>query len=135
MLHIVTVIAVLTNCALMAVASEQGVWVKDKLGSEVGLVIVVVGAEHIMLLIKYWLQTAVSVLPQSVIDAKKAVKFRNARKRNSDMRAKKERRSAGSGRFSDIGGKNNNNGGWRNSSVGGLSILNEEVSERSGGGG
>jgi len=119
----------------MAVASEQGVWVKDKLGSEVGLVIVVVGAEHIMLLIKYWLQTAVSVLPQSVIDAKKAVKFRNARKRNSDMRAKKERRSAGSGRFSDIGGKNNNNGGWRNSSVGGLSILNEEVSERSGGGG
>ena len=90
-LHIVTVLAVLTNCALMATTSSFVRGLIDFIG-EWGLLMVVVGWEHLMLLVKYWMQASVSIYPQSVKDDMKREKFRSSRRRQSAMRAKKERR-------------------------------------------
>ena len=92
-LHIVTVIAVLTNCALMAMTNSMFRWVADKLGG-LALLCIVVGWEHVMLLIKYVMQASFSRFPRSVIDSMRKDRYEMTRKRTSYMKAKKERRSS-----------------------------------------
>jgi hypothetical protein len=91
-LHIVTVIAVLTNCWLMGFTTAQFTWIAEKVG-QLGLFAIVVGWEHVMLLIKYVIQTSTPKLPKSVRDEMKKEQYALERKRNSSMRAKKDRRS------------------------------------------
>mmetsp|Transcript_9876 Transcript_9876/g.14626 ORF Transcript_9876/g.14626 Transcript_9876/m.14626 type:complete len:1416 (-) Transcript_9876:162-4409(-) len=91
-LHIVTVVAVLTNCSLVALTSSQFVWLGEKLG-QLGLFALVVGWEHIMLFIKYLMQSSFPKYPLSVQDALKKERYQISRRMNSNMRAKKERRS------------------------------------------
>lgn len=91
-LHIVTVIAVLTNCWLMGFTSAKISGLAASIGS-LGLFAIVVGWEHIMLLIKYVMQTSISHLPASVRDEIKKEEFRIAKKRNSNLRRKNGRRS------------------------------------------
>lgn len=92
-LHIVTVIAVLTNCWLMGFTNAQFSWIHDQVGN-MGLFAIVVGWEHIMLLIKYVMQTSISKLPKAVRDDMKRVQYKSTRRRNlSLMRATANRRS------------------------------------------
>lgn len=91
-LHIVTVIAVLTNCWLMGFTSAKISGLAASIGS-LGLFAIVVGWEHIMLLIKYVMQTSISHLPASVPYEIKKEEFRIAKKRNSNLRRKNGRRS------------------------------------------
>ncbi|KAL7532498.1 hypothetical protein ACHAXR_004666, partial [Thalassiosira sp. AJA248-18] len=83
-LHIVTVIAILTNCSLMALTRLQFSWLA------VGIAI---GWEHFMLLVKYIMQLTVSTMPAAVQNDMKRKKYDKERKRYSTLRAKKERRS------------------------------------------
>ena len=91
-LHVVTVIAVLTNCWLMGFASANISSLSASIGT-LGLFAIVVGWEHIMLLIKYVMQTSISHLPKSVREEIQKEEFRIAQKRNSNLQRKKERRS------------------------------------------
>jgi len=86
-LHIVTVIAVLTNCALMAVTSNFFGWINDNVGS-VGVVFICIAWEHVMLLIKYIINSASSGLPKSIIDAMKEEKIKAAKRRNVNVGAR-----------------------------------------------
>jgi hypothetical protein len=91
-LHIVTVIAVLTNCWLMGFTNEL---ITNLISDENGLlaIAIVVGWEHIMLLIKYVMQASISPFPKSVQDEMKKEQFLKERKRNSNLRAKYGHRS------------------------------------------
>ena len=92
-LHIVTVIAVLTNCWLMGFTSSQFTWIAKKFEGGLVLFCVVVGWEHIMLLIKYIMTTSISSLPRSVKDEIKREQYKMERMRNSNMHAKNYRRA------------------------------------------
>ena len=91
LLHIVAVISVLTNCWLIGFTSEQFIWIGDKVG-QVALFAIVVCWEHLMLLIKYIMQTTISPLHKSVRDAIKREQFDLDEQRNKSMR-KRGRRS------------------------------------------
>ena len=91
-LNIVTVIGVLTNCALMAFTSEPFQWIQRHTSTLV-LVIIVVAWEHAMLLIKYVMHSAISPMPKSVLDSLKKDRYERDLKRNYHVRAKKDRRS------------------------------------------
>lgn len=92
-LHIVTVIAVLTNCWLMGFTSSQFTWIAEKFQGGLVLFCVVVGWEHVMLLIKYIMTTSISSLPRSVKDEIKREQYKIERMRNSNMHAKNYRRA------------------------------------------
>ena len=83
-LHIVTVIAVLTNCALIAVTSNFFGWISDSIGS-VGVVFICIAWEHVMLLVKYIIQSSTNKLPREVIDSMKEEKIKAARRRNESL--------------------------------------------------
>lgn len=91
-LHIVTIVAVLTNCSLMALTSKPLMWLGDKIGN-LWLFFVVVAWEHLMLLIKYIMQAAFPTMPKSVMDDKKREKFIRNQQNRLALREKKERRS------------------------------------------
>uniref|UniRef100_A0A7S0G9H2 Anoctamin transmembrane domain-containing protein n=1 Tax=Proboscia inermis TaxID=420281 RepID=A0A7S0G9H2_9STRA len=93
-LNVVTVVAVLTNCALMAISSSQFIKLREKIG-DVSMLFVVIGLEHVMLFIKYILHTSLTSMPKSVLDSMKKERYEINKKRNSSIRAKKERRSLG----------------------------------------
>ena len=95
-LHIVTVIAILTNCSLMAFTSSQFNGLKEKIGI-LGVFALAIGWEHFMLLIKYILQLTVSGLPPKVEIEMNRKKYQQERDRYLTLRAKKERRSASLG--------------------------------------
>jgi len=85
LLHIVSVIAVLTNCWLMGFTSSDFSWIADKVGT-LGIFAIVVAWEHIMLLIKYVMQTSVSQLPRSVRDEIKRKQHESEQERYSNLR-------------------------------------------------
>lgn len=95
-LHIVTVIAILTNCSLMAFTSSQFNGLKDKIGI-LGVFALAIGWEHFMLLVKYIMQLTVSVMPSKVEIEMNRKKYHQERDRYMTLRAKKERRSASLG--------------------------------------
>ena len=91
-LHIVSVIAVLTNCFLMGFTNSQLRWIGDQIG-DLGLFCVVVGWEHVMLLIKYIMTASISTLPRAVKDEMKRDLHKMERMQSSNMRAKTDRRT------------------------------------------
>ena len=91
-LHVVTVIAVLTNCWLMGFTNAT-ISSLSKLIGTVGLIAIVVGWEHLMLLIKYVMQTSISPLPKSVREEIQKEEFRIAQKRNHSLQRRNEQRS------------------------------------------
>jgi hypothetical protein len=91
-LHVVTVIAVLTNCWLMGFTNATISSLSKSIGT-LGLFAIVVGWEHIMLLIKYVMQTSISHLPKSVREEIQKEEFRIAQKRNHSLQRRNERRS------------------------------------------
>jgi hypothetical protein len=97
-LHIVTVIAVLTNCTLMALTSStiDETLDKYKIGT-LGAFALAIGWEHLMLLLKYILQLTVSTIPSDVQNQIKRKKFDQERMRYTTLRAKKDRRSGSAG--------------------------------------
>ena len=90
LLHIVAVVAVLTNCWLMGFTNSNFTWLEEEIGT-IGLFGVVVAWEHIMLLIKYVMQTSISPLPRSVRDEIKREQHRLEQQRYSTMRLKDRR--------------------------------------------
>lgn len=95
-LHIVTVIAILTNCSLMALTSSVFDPLVHKLGT-LGVFALAIGWEHLMLLLKYIMQLTVSSIPADVKNQIKRKKFDQERTRYTTLRAKKDRRSGGAG--------------------------------------
>lgn len=95
-LHIVTVIAILTNCSLMAFTSSQFNGLREEIGI-LGVFALAIGWEHLMLLVKYIMQLTVSVMPPKVEIEIKRKKYKQERDRYLALRAKKERRSASLG--------------------------------------
>jgi len=91
LLHIVAVIAVLTNCWLMGFTNSNFTWLAKQIGNT-GLFAVVVAWEHIMLLIKYVMQTNISPLPKSVRDRLRKDQHRAERERNYTLMARKRSR-------------------------------------------
>lgn len=99
LLHIVAVISVLTNCWLMGFTTSQFRGIGDAIG-EIGLFAIVVGWEHIMLLIKYVMDTTVSPLPTSVRDDMKREQYQVDLQRNSvlqDRRTQHQRELGSTG--------------------------------------
>ena len=92
-LHIVTVIAILTNCALMALTTSQFSWLGDKLG-KLGVFAISIGVEHFLLLVKYIMQLTASRLPSSVDIEIKKKKYDQERKRYKSLRMKKRSKSS-----------------------------------------
>jgi hypothetical protein len=95
-LHIVTVIAILTNCSLMALTSSVFDPLDRKLGT-LGVYALAIGWEHLMLLLKYIMQLTVSTIPVDVKNQIKKKKFDQERTRYTTLRAKKDRRSGSVG--------------------------------------
>lgn len=85
LLHIVSVIGVLTNCWLVGFTSELFRSI-GKSVSQVGLFAIVVGWEHIMLLIKYVMQTSISPLPLSVANSLRREQYDLEQQRSSSIR-------------------------------------------------
>lgn len=92
-LHIVTVIGILTNCSLMALTSSVFSGLVNKMGM-LGVFALAIGWEHLMLLLKYIMQLTVSTMPTGVQNEIKKKKYDQERKL---MKAKKERRSGSVG--------------------------------------
>jgi hypothetical protein len=99
LLNIVAVIAVLTNCWLIAFTTADFAWLAEKVG-QLGLFAIVVAWEHIMLLIKYVMQTTMSPLPKVVRDELKRKqhvldkeRYTTMRTKNLDRRGKTEKQS------------------------------------------
>ena len=92
-LHIVSVIAILTNCWLMGFTNAQ-VYSLSTSVSEIGLFAIVVIWEHLMLLIKYIMQASTHKLPKSVRDMMAKEQYEQEQKRNWSLRHKKDRRSS-----------------------------------------
>ena len=90
LLHIVVVIAVLTNCWLMGFTSSDFTWLAQDI-SGLAIFAIVVAWEHVMLLIKYVMQTTISPYPKSVQDALKRDQHRVERQMQASMRRKKIR--------------------------------------------
>jgi hypothetical protein len=91
LMHIVAVISVLTNCWLMGFTNEQFVWIGQQIG-QLGLLALVVAWEHVMLLIKYIMQTSISPLPKSVQDAMKKEKHLLDEQRTKELRDRQQGR-------------------------------------------
>jgi Calcium-activated chloride channel len=91
LMHIVAVISVLTNCWLMGFTNEQFAWLEEKIG-QLGLLALVVAWEHVMLLIKYIMQTSISPLPKSVQDAMKKEKHLLDEQRTKELRDRQQDR-------------------------------------------
>jgi Calcium-activated chloride channel len=91
LLHIVAVISILTNCWLMGFTSSQSIQIRENIG-ELGVFAFIVCWEHIMLLIKYILSTAISTLPKSVRDAMKKEQHELDQQRNAIMRLRRHQR-------------------------------------------
>lgn len=100
-LHIVAVISVLTNCWLMGFTSSQFEWMKKNTEGEggnekssterdLGLFMLIVGWEHIMLLIKYVMSNSVSHLPKSVRDAMKRERYEIDKQRKGLMQERRK---------------------------------------------
>ena len=92
LVHIVAVIAVLTNCWLMGFTNSNFAGLKESVGN-IGIFAIVVVWEHIMLLIKYVMQVTTSPLPRSVQDTLKREQHLLERQRQLTLRTKKGRRS------------------------------------------
>ena len=90
-LHIVTVIAILTNCALMALTSSQFSWLANEMGGYLGVFALAICWEHFMLLVKYILQLTVSSMPKQVQDAINKKQYDQERKRYKSLIDKKRR--------------------------------------------
>lgn len=88
LLHIVAVISVLTNCWLVGFTTAMFTSIGDKIG-EVGLFAIVVGWEHVMLLIKYVMQNSISPLPKCVLDAMKREQHELDQQRSASMQARR----------------------------------------------
>lgn len=88
LLHIVAVISVLTNCWLMGFTSSQLTWIGEKVG-QLALFAFVVAWEHVMLLIKYIIQTNMSPLPRSVRDSVKREQYEMSQQRTASMMARR----------------------------------------------
>jgi hypothetical protein len=84
LLHIVAVISVLTNCWLIAFTSFP---LREEIG-QLGLFTIVVAWEHVMLLIKYVMQTSMSPLPKVVRDKLKREQHSREKERYHAMRTK-----------------------------------------------
>lgn len=100
LLHIVVVIAVLTNCWLIAFTAADFRWIAEEVG-EFGLFAFVVAWEHVMLLIKYVMQTNISPLPKNIRDQMKreqhsldVEKYTSMRTKNLDRRGKTDKETA-----------------------------------------
>jgi hypothetical protein len=76
----------------MGFASSQLSNLADRIGN-LALFCIVVGWEHVMLLIKYVMQTSISKLPQCVEDEMKREQFKETMRVNTAMRSKSGRRS------------------------------------------
>lgn len=92
-LHIVTVIAILTNCALMALTTSQLEWLGERIGM-LGVFALSIGVEHFLLLVKYIMQLSVSRLPSSIENEMKKKKYDQERKRYRSLRMKKRSKSS-----------------------------------------
>lgn len=90
LLHIVAVISVLTNCWLIGFTSSQFIWIGEQVG-QLALFAIVVCWEHVMLLIKYIMQTTISPLPKTVQDAMKKERHVVDEQRNKSMRRRGRR--------------------------------------------
>ncbi len=88
-LHIVAVIAVLTNCWLVAFFHSGCRELLDMLPSTAN-VFIVVAWEHIMLFIKYLMGRSISTLPKSIRDQIKEKEHENENKQYENMRFKTE---------------------------------------------
>ena len=91
LLNIVAVISVLTNCWLMGFTSALAIQISKNVG-ELGVFAFIVCWEHVMLLIKYILSTAISTLPKSVRDAMKKEQHVLDQQRNAIMRLRRQQR-------------------------------------------
>ena len=89
LLHIVAVVAVLTNCWLVAFTNSDFLWIADKVGPT-ATIFIVVAWEHIMLLIKYLMGTTISTLPREVRDQIRQKQHLVEQKRYANMRLKTE---------------------------------------------
>merc|ERR1711957_1041162 len=85
LLHIVAVIAVLTNCWLVAFTNEQAIWIGEQVGPT-ATIFIVVAWEHIMLLIKYLMGTTISKLPKEIRDQMRQQQHLVEQKRYANMR-------------------------------------------------
>lgn len=90
LLHIVTVIAILTNCWLIAYTNADFVLLAEKIGPT-ATVFIIVAWEHIMLLIKYMMTTTISPLPKEIRDEIKRKQHFTDQERYANMRLKTER--------------------------------------------
>jgi len=81
-LNLVTVAAVLTNCALVAMTSKEMKLLMSQIG-ETGFILFIGFWEHIMLLIKYWVTSWTGKLPKSVRDDLKRERYVKSRRRFS----------------------------------------------------
>jgi hypothetical protein len=87
LLHIVAVIAVLTNVWLVAYFHPASREFLAKLGPEATVVFLVLG-EHFMLLVKYLMGHTISTLPKELRDEIKEKQHEGEKKRREDMRVK-----------------------------------------------
>ena len=90
LLNIVAVIAVLTNCWLVAITNHEFRMMGEQIGST-GTIFLVVAWEHAMLLIKYLMGTTISKLPKEIRDQIRAKQHDFEKKIYEDMRLKTER--------------------------------------------
>jgi hypothetical protein len=90
LLHIVAVIAILTNCWLIAYTNADFVWLAEKIGPT-ATVFIIVAWEHIMLLIKYMMTTTISPLPKEIRDEIKRKQHSTDQERYANMRLRTER--------------------------------------------
>jgi len=89
LLHIVAVVAVLTNCWLIAFTNSDFLWIAEKVGPTATIFIVVTW-EHIMLLIKYLMGTTISTVPKEIRDEMRQQQYLVEQKRYANMRLKTE---------------------------------------------
>ena len=90
LLHVVSVLGILTNCWLIATTNSGFARLAEKVGQTATFVIIVAW-EHIMLLIKYTMTATISPLPKEVRDEMKRKQHEMEQERYADMRLKKER--------------------------------------------
>ncbi|KAG7351314.1 calcium-activated chloride channel-domain containing protein [Nitzschia inconspicua] len=90
LLHIVAVVAVLTNCWLVAFTNDYFMMFFEQAGAT-ATVFVVVAWEHTMLLIKYMMSTTISPFPKEIRDEMKRKQHIKEQERYATMRLKKTR--------------------------------------------
>lgn len=90
LLHIVAVMAVLTNCWLIAFTNADFAWLSENVGPK-ATIFIIVAWEHVMLLIKYMMETTISPLPKEMRDEIKRKQHFTEQERYANMRLKTER--------------------------------------------